>query len=283
MARPTIEPIREDGLAEFADFLHEHLNSSRTPTVWAADFRRSLRPESPNYGFCLRDGGRLVGSIGALYADRIRDGCAERLCNITSWCVLPEYRQHSTRLAMAVLAQGERTYTDFSPTKVVAATLRFLKFSELDERRAVCVNLPGWSAGVQLHHQAPAIVSSLSGPARRAYEDHRHLPWLHHLVLEGGLDRCHVIYKRVRVKGIPAAFVLHADHAALYARGARRLAAYWLARGLPLSVVEMRTVPTPPWPYRVQSGFNRKVVLPQAGLSANVDYLYSETLLFDLT
>jgi hypothetical protein len=283
MARPTIEPIEEAGLDEFASFLHQHLNRDRSPEVWAADFRRSRRPESPNYGFSLHDDGRLVGGIGALYADRVRQGQAERLCNITSWCVLPEYRQHSTRLVMALLAQGDRVYTDFSPTKVVAATLRFLKFSELDDRRAVCVNLPRWSAGFRLRTQANDIESSLRDEALRAYRDHRNLPWLNHLVLERDDRRCHVIYKKIQVKGVPAAFVLHADDPTLYASGAGRLAAHWWSRGLPLSVVELRTIPTAPRPHRVQSGFNRKVVLAPAGLSTNIDYLYSETLLFDLT
>lgn len=283
MSRPSIEPITDDRLDAVAEFLHQHLNSARSAAVWAADFRRSRRPEAPNFGFCLLDGGKLVGVIGALFADRQRDGGTERLCNITSWCVLPAYRQHSTRLAMAVIGQGERSYTDFSPTKVVAGTLKFLKFTELDDRRAVSLNLPRWTAGIALHDQPDAIAASLSGQARQSYEDHRNLPWLRHLVLAQGAERCHVIYKQVQVKGIPAARVLHADNPALYQRGAGRLAAHWWRRGLPLSIVELRLVPTPPSPFRIQSGFTPKVVRAAPGFSDNIDYLYSETLLFDLT
>ena len=283
MARPSIEPVTDASLDEIAAFLHEHLNADRSPQVWARDFRRGRRPESPNYGFCLRDEGRLVGVIGALYADRERDGRVEQLCNITSWCVLPDYRQHSTRLAMSVLGQGARTYTDFSPTKVVAATLKFLKFTELDERRAVSLNLPRWSSGVRLFTKAEDIATHLKGDARVAFEHHRELPWLRHLLLTCGERACHVIYKPVRIKGWGAAHVLHASDPQLYAQGAGRLAAHWLARGLPFSVVELRLVPNPPRPYRLQEGFTRKVVRPAPGLSDNVDYLYSETLLFDLT
>lgn len=283
MARPSIEPITDERLEEVSVFLHRHLNGTRLPEVWAADFRRSWRAESPNYGFCLLDQGQLVGVIGALYADRLRDGQHEQLCNITSWCVLPEYRQHSTRLAMAVLGQGERTYTDFSPTKVVAATLKFLKFSELDERRAVSLNLPAWRPGLRLHTQPDAIAAHLSGDALQVFEHHRRLPWLRHLLLTHGERTCHVIYKPTKVKGLGAAHVLHASDPALYRRGAGRLAAHWLLRGLPFSSVELRLVPDPPRPYRLQTGFTRKVVKPAPGMSENVDYLYSETLLFDLT
>jgi len=284
MARPSIEPVTDERLEAVATFLHEHLNGSRSAQVWADDFRRSRRPESPNYGFCLLDEGRLVGVIGALYGNRLRDGKAEQLCNITSWCVLQEYRQHSTRLAMAVLGQGdERTYTDFSPTKVVAATLKFLKFNELDERRAVSVNLPRWVPGVRLFKQHADIAAGLSGDALRAFEHHRDLPWLRHLLITRSGKACHVIYKPVRIKGLGAAHVLHVGDAQLYREAAGRLALHWLLQGLPLSVVELRTVPQPPRPYRVQTGFTRKVVRPAPGMSDNVDYLYSETLLFDLT
>jgi hypothetical protein len=283
MARPSIEPVTDEALDEIGAFLHQHLNSARSPEVWARDFRRSRRPETPNHGFCLRDEGRLVGVIGALYGDRQRDGKPEQLCNITSWCVLPEYRQHSTRLAISILAQGDRTYTDFSPTKVVAATLKFLKFVELDERRAVSPNLPRWFAGVRLHTRPDAIATHLNGDALRAFEHHRDLPWLRHLLLTHNGRACHVIYKPDRVKGWGAARVLHVSDPALYRRGAGRLALHWLSRGLMFNVVELRLVAEPLRPYLLQTGFTRKVVRPATGMSDNVDYLYSETLLFDLT
>lgn len=284
MARPRIEPITDARLKSVAEFLHEHLNRDRTPEVWVDDFTRSRRPESPNYGFCLLDEDRLVGVIGALYGERERDGKQEKLCNITSWCVLSEYRQHSTRLAMALLAQGDDlTYTDFSPTKVVAATLKFLKFNELDERRAVSFNLPLPFPFAKLLTSHDDIARHLSGNELQDFEAHRHLPWLQHVLLIHGGQTCHVIYKRVHVKGLGAAHVLHVGNPSLYQKCAGRLAIHWMLHGMPLSIVELRTVPEPPRPYLVQTGFTRKVVRAPAHMSENVDYLYSETLLFDLT
>ena len=282
-ARPTIEPIEDDTLDEFAAFLHEHLNRSRTPAVWSADFRRNRRPESPNYGFALRDQGVLVGGIGALYADRQIAGRLERFCNITSWCVLNSHRQHSTRLAMAVLAQGDGTYTDFSPTPVVGATLRFLKFTELDDRRAVIVNLPGWQPGVQVLTQDEQIRSHLKGEALQAYEDHRGLPWLSHLVVGGADGWCHVVTRRSQVRQLPAALVLHVSDRAVFARCLRSVTAHGLMRGCLFTLVECRFLDrTPPWPCHVQSGFNRNLVRTQTLDPATVDYLYSESLAFDL-
>ena len=280
--RPSIEPIDDATLDEFAAFLHQHLNAELSPAQWAANFRRSRRPESPNYGFALRDQGLLVGGIGALYADRSINGRLERFCNITSWCVLNSHRQHSTRLAMAVLAQGDRTYTDFSPTQVVGSTLRFLKFTELDERRAVVANLPGWLPGVQVVTAPSAIRATLSGAALQGYEDHTDLPWLHHLVLSDSGGSCHVIYRRARIRRLGAAQVLHVSDREVLGRSYRSLAAHWFWRGLPVTLVECRLVARAPWPSKLQSGFNRKLVRTQTLDPAQVDYLYSESLAFDL-
>lgn len=280
--RPSIEAIDDSTLDEFAAFLHQHLNGALSSAQWSANFRRSRRPESPNYGFALREQGQLVGAIGALYADRVIKGQLQRFCNITSWCVLTSHRQHSTRLAMAVLAQGERTYTDFSPTQLVGSTLRFLKFTELDERRAVVANLPGWLPGVEVAAGPVAVRAALGGEALQAYEDHADLPWLQHLVLRDADGCCHVIYRRTKIRRLPAAQILHLSDREVFARCYRSLAAHWFWRGLPLTLVECRLVTRKPWPSMVQSGFNRKLVRSLTVDPTQVDYLYSESLAFDL-
>src|SRR5687768_11679904 len=112
------------------------------------EWQRSLRApwsgaaDHGNFGYLLRDEGQVVGGIGAFYGDRVIRGRRHRTCNITSWCVLDSHRQQSTRLAMALLGQSGLHFTNFSPTTVVAGTLKFLKFKELDGRRAVVFNLP---------------------------------------------------------------------------------------------------------------------------------------------
>lgn len=281
-ARPTIEPIDDAALDEFAQFLHVHLNSARSAAVWSADFRRNRRPESPNYGFAMRDAGQLVGGIGALYANRQIGGREERFCNITSWCVLNSHRQHSMRLAMAVLAQGDMTYTDFSPTQVVGSTLRFLKFTELDERRAVVPNLPGWQPGVQVFTRHEAMIERLTGETRRAYEDHRQHPWLEHLVVGKPGQWCHVIWRRTQIRGLPAALVMHISDRALFGRYFRSAMTHWLLKGRLITLIECRFAAHTPWPHMLQSGFNRKLVLTKTLDAASVDYLYSESLAFDL-
>src|ERR1043166_807240 len=102
MTLPTIPPIREEDLPGFCGFLSEHLRRYRSPEEWAKAFRQNWCPGKPNNGFLLRADGRIVGGIGAIYAQRRVRGRLERFCNITSWCVLDEFRPQSMRLAMAL-------------------------------------------------------------------------------------------------------------------------------------------------------------------------------------
>jgi hypothetical protein len=140
---PTLEPIRDADLPEFCAFLVEHLSSERTPEQWAQAFRQDWGLDKPNNGFLIRDQGKVVGGIGALYAQRLVRGQSERFCNITSWCVLEPYRAQSMRLAMAVVSQPGFHFTDLTPTEVVSKTLQFLKFKPMNERQAVWPNFRG--------------------------------------------------------------------------------------------------------------------------------------------
>ena len=99
-------------------------------------------PSKPNNGFLIRHEGRIVGGIGAIYAERLVRGRTERFCNITSWCVLDAFRAQSMRLAMALTGQPGFHFTDLTPTEVVSKTLQFLKFKPMNERQAIWPNLP---------------------------------------------------------------------------------------------------------------------------------------------
>src|ERR1700739_2940064 len=96
---PTLEPIRDEDLPEFCQFLTENLNRARSAAAWAEAFQQNWSPTKPNNGFLIRHEGRIVGGIGAIYAERAVHGRTERFCNITSWCVLDAFRAQSMRLA----------------------------------------------------------------------------------------------------------------------------------------------------------------------------------------
>jgi len=286
MARATIEPITDATLPEVAALLHENLDRNRPTDDWIAALKTHWGGERPNFGFLLRSDARVVGAICAFYAQRAIGGRIERTCNITSWCVLDEFRNQSMRLAMAVTGQQGWHFTDFSPTAVVGGVLRFLKFKPLDERQAVILNLPLPRPDSRLLRRQRDIEAALerfgTEEQRRAYRDHVAFSWLNHLLVGTGNRWCHVIYKRTAFKGVPAARVIYLSDGETFIRHFGRLATHLLLRAIVSTHVECRFLPRQPWPSAIRSGFNAKLYLSESLRDNDIDYLYSETMALDI-
>lgn len=282
MAQPTIEPVTTETLAEFAAFLHTNLTATRATQAWVAGLSKSWGMTPPNHGFVLREAGKIVGGIGAYYAERTIKGQSERLCNITSWCVLDAYRKQSMRLAMTLVGQKGYHFTDFSPTKVVGGVLQFLKFRPLDERQAVIINLPWPAIRSALICTPGEIENALQGEALRVYRDHAVFPWLRHVLIGTPNHWCHVIYKLGRFKGLSSAHVYYLSDATVFEQHYRRLARHFIFRAIASTHVECRFLARNPWPSKIRSGFTAKVYLSPTLSDNDIDYLYSETMALDL-
>jgi hypothetical protein len=282
LAQPTIEPVTAETLPEFAAFLHANLEPARSPSAWTEGLDKSWGMRPPNHGYVLRDQGKIVGGIGAYYAERTIKGQPQRVCNITSWCVLDAYRKQSMRLAMALIAQKGYHFTDFSPTRIVGGVLQFLKFRPMDARQTVIINLPWPAIGSELLVQREDIEKVLQGDALLAYRDHAAFPWLRHVLIGTANKWCHVIYKRTRFKWLPSAHVLYLSDPAIFEQHYCRLARYFIAHGLASTHVECRFLLRRPWPSAIRSGFNAKVYLSPTLSDNDIDYLYSETMALDL-
>ena len=283
MARPLIEPISSSTLPEFAEFLHQNLQRDRSPSEWITGLSTTWLPDQPNHGFVVRDEGRIVGGIGAYYALRTVKGVEYRLCNITSWCVLDNYRQQSMRLAMTLVGQPGFHYTDFSPTAVVGATLKFLKFKPLDDRQIVSLNLPSIAFDdLKVIFRPEEIRQYLDREDLKIYEDHCIFPWLKHVLVGRPGQWCHIVFKERRFKGTHAAAILYASNPKMLRMGWRRLSSHLLWQGFLSTHVEYRVLNSRPWLSVVRSGFNAKVFLSDTLKDEDIDYLYSESVALDL-
>ena len=285
MALPTLEPIRDDDLPAFCQFLTEHLSSERTPEKWAEAFQQDWGVAKPNCGFLIREEGRIVGGIGAIYAERLIRGRPERFCNITSWCVLEACRAQSMRLAMAVVAQPGFHFTDLTPTEVVSKTLQFLKFKPMNERQVVWPNVP-WPfsrlGGTRVIADPDRIEEVLAAADAKVFRDHRHLPWLRHAAVGRPGAFCHVVWKPNRLKGIAGAIVLAMSDAGLFLRYRRALGAHLLWHGCLYTRVESRLLPRLPLLSRELAGFRSKVFRSDTLTEADISNLYSEIVGLDL-
>ena len=286
MSLPSVEPIRDEDLPDFCRFLTENLHRGRSPAVWAEAFRQNWCPTKPNNGFLLRHEGRVVGGIGAIYAERPVRGRSERFCNITSWCVQDEFRAQSMRLAMALTGQPDFHFTDLTPTAVVSKTLQFLKFKPMNERQAIWPNVP-WPfaslAGVRVIADPEGLARVLAPDDLKVYRDHRHLPWLEHMTVGEQDAWCYVVWKRTRLKGLSGAFVLAFSNPEVFLRCRWAVASHLLLRrGLLFTRVESRLLPRLP-PFCVElSGYRNKVYRSDTLTAADMSNLYSEIVALDL-
>jgi hypothetical protein len=286
MNLPTLEPIRDEDLPEFCRFLTENLSRARTAAAWAEAFQQKWCSTKPNNGFLIRNESRIVGGIGAIYAERLLGGRTERFCNITSWCVLDEFRAQSMRLAMALTGQPGFHFTDLTPTEVVSKTLQFLKFKPMNERHAIWPN-PPWPfarlAGVRVVTDPEQIGRLLAPDDAKAYRDHCHLPWLRHMAVGRKGAWCYVVWKRTRLKGITGASILALSNPELFLRYRRPLGSYLLLHhGLSYTRVESRLLPRLPKLCIELSGYRNKVFKSDTLAAADMSNLYSELVALDL-
>lgn len=282
MAKPTVEPITEESLPDFAAFLEANMPAKRSAKDWISGLSANWMAVRPNYGFLLRDEGKVVGGIGAYYADRVIRGQMEKFCNITSWCVLDSYRKFSMQLAMSVVGQAGYHFTDFSPTKVVAGSLQFLKFKALDEGVVVIPNLPVFPFFGCVLTDPNEIERTLSGAMLKVWRDHSNFPWLRQLVVGGPNGWCHVVYKLGRFKKMACANIIYLSDGDLFSQYLNRLRGHYFWQGIITTHVERRMLGCLPKLSRVRTGFNPKQFLSTTLEPADIDYLYSETVALDL-
>lgn len=277
-----LSPITSADVHETASFFHANLNRRLTARDWAAAMVPPWSATSPNHGFLLRDGARVVGAYLAFYSVRNVDGSHERVCNLAAWCVLEEYRSHSLRLVRAMLSQRGYTFTDLSPSGNVVAVNERLGFAHLDTTTALvpAVPWPMWSRDVRVVAEPDEIARTLSGRDRQVFLEHRNAGAAKHVVVVRGGESCYVIFRRDRRKRIPMfGSILYVSDTAAFRRAAPWVFRHMLLRhGLPFGLAELRVVGARP---RLSVILRQRLSRPKMYKSSTmqperIDYLYSE-------
>ncbi|WP_264070891.1 hypothetical protein [Mycolicibacterium komossense] len=260
-----------------ADFLRTNLNDS-VPWEMACS-TVPWRGEAPNHGFMLRDGQRVVGTLLALYSERLIAGRVERFCNLGSWCVLPAYRSRSISLLSALLAQSDFHFTVLSPDRGSQEILPWLKFHFLDTSAALIPNMPWPSVPrrTRISAKPEVIERTLTGSELKIYLDHVGSLAAQHLVLIRRGEHCFVMYREFKYRDVPVfAVVLHVSNPGLFRLALPQLGRHLLVRHrLVATMAELRIIEHRPrlsfrlddWPKLLRS----------ASLEPEqIDYLYSE-------
>ncbi|NPC97936.1 hypothetical protein HOQ23_14285 [Nocardioides sp. zg-DK7169] len=188
----------------------------------------------------------MVGAQLAFYAERPVAGNPVRFCNLAAWCVREEHRSQGLRLLRAVLAQRGHVFTDLSPSGSVVALNERLGFRHLDTTTALVANLPGIGRG-RVVTDLDEIDARLEGEQQRIFRDHRGAAGAHHVLVLAGAEQCYVVYRRDRRRGLRLfATLLHVGDPDVLARHLGVLRRHLLARGLPVTLAELRVLGTRP-------------------------------------
>jgi hypothetical protein len=285
--RPVeVAPITKANIPEVADFLHSEIG----PEVSAADWRRAMTTTwdfvQPNYGYLLRENGRLVGAHLALYSERTIDGRSHRICNLGTWCVAEEHRAAGLRLLRTLLRQKGYTFTDLTPNRKIVALNARLGFAHLDTTRSMAPNIPwpAWSRRVRVVDTPKGIEDLLHGRDQTIYRDHAQAAAAHHVVLVAGERSCYVMFRLDygRIKRRPTfASILHVGDPDTFQDCAPHFYRYLLLRrGIPATLGEIRVVGHR-LPRSVMVAGPAKMYLSDDLEPAQIDDLYSELTCFE--
>ena len=180
----------------------------------------------------------------------------------------------------ALLGCSERAVIVVEPSGTVPAVNAKLGFAFLDTATALVPNLPFPSLpGRGSVSSSPEVIeSTLTGPERELYLDHREARAARHLVLRSGSEWCYVVFRRDRRKGLPLfASVLHVSNPDLFARMGGRVRRHLLLRHrLPVSLVEPRVAGSRPRLSVMLREPRKKMVRGDRLAADRIDYLYSE-------
>ena len=108
------------------------------------------------------------------------------------------------------------------------------------------------------------------------------MPWLHFVGFGRGEDKCWIIYKPIRWKRLPCAWVMHVSHPGAFDRQEHLLRRHLLFRGLVVMCIEARWLAAAP-PFAIDTRRGQpKLFLSPTLVDRQVRDLYSELMSLDV-
>jgi hypothetical protein len=279
-AAPRIAPIEDADLPEVAAFLARHFGAKRSLEQWRRAITSTWCPEA-DHGYLLRAAdGRIGGVIVLFRAHRWIGGAWRRTCGLSSWLVLPEFRDDSIQLLVHATRDNDFVYVNFTPAPRTVRIFERLGFHRIDTTEWVVANVPlPWAPALS---NRAAIAAHLTGTACDVLSAHAAYPRLHHVGLsdENG-DFCHVAFVRARFHLVLAARVIYSNDWALFGRVLKSFRRVALLRfGLPLTMVEQRRLAGRPAFAVAQTAQQLALFRGTDVVAGAIDGLYSELVTF---
>ncbi len=284
-----IRPARYEDAEAVSALLHENMNRKIAPERWRRLFAYRWLEEKPDFGRVAfeRDaagGERLLGFVGAVYADREIAGRMERLVNICAWWLHRDCRGQGVgkRLMADVTADPANHYTIMTSSSKTLHILDAVGYRVLDDRRYDWRRRGGPTPGLSVERD-PERIRDRVGPAQlRLLDDHRGLP-ARPILFEHEEGRTLAFFSVVR-KGADQTWwdVLHVSDTGFLARYGQAAANALLPDDDARLSADARFCAAPP-PEAETTPLEPPRFVKSARLSgAAVDHLYTELQLLDL-
>ena len=259
------------------ELLHTRMNAKIPRERWRLLFDYPWRPaDAPDCGRVLEERGGIVGFLGATYVDRLIGGTLFRICNMSSWYLLHDYRGKGYGRAMVqdLTADPNVTYTDLTATPPVhAMLLAHAGFAVLDEQRWLIRR-----SGVE-RRSAVIRETNMDAPHLRHHHGFRDVR-----ILEAETENDHcTLALQIKKKhaGIAYHQLLHVDEPRVLARHAEAIADAILPTEAAVLAIDRRLLPTAPVS-AVAEAIPQPRLFKSHRLQRNqIDNLYNEVLLLD--
>jgi hypothetical protein len=173
---------------------------------WHQLFRKHWDIANDYYGYMLMDDKEVVGFLGTVFSKREIRGKEYNFCNLTSWIVLPGYRNKSLFLLFPILKLNDYHFTNFTAQKKVAEIHRQIGFTDIGSGAQIL--LPYYGVGActrkpcRINFNHDQIADYLSGVDVIIFHDHLSLK-CKHIVINSEDRYCYIVCSRVIKKKLP--------------------------------------------------------------------------------
>jgi hypothetical protein len=198
---------------------------------------------TPQFGYCLDTGNKLVGVILVIASTRMVNGEPAIFSNVASWYVSPDYRANAQLLVSIALRNKETTYTNVSPAP------HTWNIVENQGYKRFCGGL-FFAAAVMARPRSDIRLEAFEAMAPA---DAQNIPdclmlQRHHemgckvLVVHEGEKRTGFVFRRYRIRSgripLPAMMVIHAPDREQLVRLAGNFGRHFLAMNAPFLVMD---------------------------------------------
>jgi GNAT superfamily N-acetyltransferase len=274
---PLLRAARPEDRDPVVELLHTRMNAKIPRERWALLFDYPWRPaDAPDCGRVLEEGEQIVGYLGATYVDRVIGAKTVRICNMSSWYLLRDYRGKGYGRAMVqdLTSDPEVTYTDLTATPPVhTMLLAHAGFAVLEEERWLIRRSDG--------ARKPAVLleASLDAPHLRQNAGFRDVRILRAETENGACTLAMQIKKKHA--DITYHQVLHVDEPWVLARDAEAIATAVLPDEAAVLAVDRRLIPVAPKGAVIEAIPQPRLFKSQRLQRNQIDNLYNEVLLLD--